>query len=99
MPLYPEQTGSIWLHDLAPTFSGDTLDLDTVDVTFAIADKGGNIIMDVDDATKVDTSFRLLFTVPDAPGRYTVLTRATSGTAVYREVSHFYVDAVTDDTP
>lgn len=97
-PIYPETTASIWLHDLAPEYAGDTLDLETAVVTFAIADRDGTIVTEAVTATKVGDSFRLLFMAPDTPGRYTVLARATSGSAVGRIVKSFNVSKVTDET-
>jgi hypothetical protein len=97
--LYPEMTGSIWLHDLAPEYVGDSIDLDEVDVTFAIVDRFGTIVETAVAATKVGTSFRLVFQMPDTPGRYKVLARATSGTSVGRFVKGFIVNEVTDETP
>jgi hypothetical protein len=97
--IYPEMTISIWLHDLEPVYAGDSIDLDEADVTFAIADRSGTIVADVDDAVRVGDSFRLVVQAPDDPGRYSVLARATVGTSVGRFVKSFYVSAVTDETP
>jgi hypothetical protein len=94
--IYPEMTISIWLHDLEPVYASDSIELDETDVTFAIADRYGTIVADVDDAVLVGSSFRL---APDEPGRYSVLARATNGTSVGRFVKSFYVSAVTDETP
>ena len=99
MRLYPEMTASLWLHDLEPVYSGDTIDLDTTDVTFALADLDGTIIQEPLAATKIGTSFRLIITVPADPGRYKVLARAEAGTSVYRSVTTIYVRPVTDETP
>jgi hypothetical protein len=97
--IYPEMTISIWLHDLEPVYASDSIELDETDVTFAIADRYGTIVADVDDAVLVGSSFRLVTMAPDEPGRYSVLARATNGTSVGRFVKSFYVSAVTDETP
>jgi hypothetical protein len=97
MKLYPGMTVSLWLNGLAPVFGGDSLDLNEVDVTFAIADSEDTIVVASGVATQIGESFRRIVTLPSSPGRYVVLTRAVSGTSVYRSATDIRILPAADE--
>ena len=91
MRLYPEMTAALWSHDLEPVYSGDTIDLDTTDVTFALADLDGTIIQEPLAATKIGTSFRLIITVPAEDPRWGHVTDiAALPDHLTDEIDHFF---------
>ena len=72
MALHPNNTASFWLHDLAPTYSGDTLTLSEVTVTVTVKNRRGEVVIEAEAATLVESlgSFRLIYALPDTPGWY-----------------------------
>lgn len=97
MRLYPEMTVSLWLRDLAPVFSGDTIDLNTVTVTFALSNSDNAVVIAADNAVPIGTAFRRVITLPVTPGRYKALARATNGTSVYRSVTELQILPAPDE--
>jgi len=98
MKLYPDMTVSLWMHNLTPVFAGDSIDLNEVDVTFALADSEDTIVVASGAAVPIGESFRRIVTLPTTPGRYVVLARAVSGTSVYRSATDIRVLPVADES-
>ena len=97
MPLHPENTASFWLHDLAPTYSGDTITLGTAVVTVEIRDRKGAVVIAAETATLIEAleSFRYVGPLPEDPGWYEAVFSITAGDATFTITSPFVVEAVT----
>lgn len=97
MPFHPENTVNLWLHNLAPSYSGDTLTLGDATVTVTMTNRKGATVMDAATATLVEAlgSFRLICPLPDEPGWYEAVFEITAGDAELTVTAPIVVEAVT----
>lgn len=71
--LYPGMTVNLWLTGLTASFDGDDLDLEEATVEFDILDMAGEVVAEPATAELEENgSWRLIVTLPDTPGSYTV---------------------------
>lgn len=97
MALHPGNTVSLWLHDLAPTYSGDSITLASAVVSVTMKNRKGETVMAAESATLVEAlgSFRLICPLPTDPGWYEAIFEITAGDAELTLTTPLIVEATT----
>lgn len=97
MAIHPGNTISLWLNDLATTYTGDSITLSSATVTAAIHNRKGEVILAADAASFVSAveKFRRVCAAPSTPGWYEAVFEITAGDAELTVTERFVVEATT----
>jgi hypothetical protein len=97
MAFHPGNTASLWLHELAPIYSGDSITLANATVTVSMANRKGEVVIEAAEATLIEAeeSFRLVCTLPDTPGWYEAIFEIEAGEAMLTLTAPIVVEAIT----